>query len=150
MNLNTKKIYLGADHAGFDTKKVLKKYLEDLGFLVEDLGNAVFDEDDDYPDLIVPVAAAVAKNPDSKGIVIGGSGQGEAMTANKIPGIRAALVYDEYSAKLSRQHNDANVAALGARTLSIEKIKELVALWLATPFSNEERHQRRIERLNNL
>lgn len=142
------KIFISCDHAGFDAKSELKKYLENLGFSVEDLGNSVLDQNDDYPDFIVPVAKAVAKNKSNRGIVIGGSGQGEAMAANKIKGIRAAVVYDEYSAKMSRLDNDANVASFGARTLDVEKIKELTKLWLDTPFSEEERHQRRIEKLN--
>ncbi len=147
MNSNTTNIFIGADHAGFEAKEVLKKYLQELGFSVKDLGNLALDPSDDYPDFIVPVAKAVAQNPDSKGIVIGGSGQGEAMAANKIEGIRAAVVYDQYSAKMSRMDNDANVASFGARVTDIEKIKELTALWLNTPFSNEERHRRRIEKL---
>lgn len=144
------KIYIGADHAGFEAKEGLKKSLQEAGFEMEDLGNTVMDEADDYPDFIVPVAKAVAEHEGSKGIVLGGSGQGEVMAANKIKGIRAALIYDEYSAKLSRQHNDANVASFGGRTLSVEKIQELAMLWLGTEFSNEERHQRRIDKLNSL
>ncbi len=140
---------MGADHAGFQAKEELKKYLEDLGFLVEDLGNAVLDEQDDYPDFIFPVAKAVSENPGSRGVVIGGSGQGEAMAANKIKGVRAAVIYDEYSAKMSREHNDANVASFGARVTGIEKIKELTVLWLNAPFSNEERHKRRIEKIES-
>ncbi len=143
-----KKIFIGADHAGFSAKEELKPYLEGLGFLVEDLGNTMLDLNDDYPDFIIPVAKAVAENPESKGIVIGGSGQGEAIAANKVAGIRAALIYDEYSAKMSREHNNANVASFGARVLDVEKMKELLRLWLDTPFSHEERHQRRIDKLN--
>jgi ribose 5-phosphate isomerase B len=143
-------IFIGADHAGFEAKKELKTYLKAAGFSVEDLGDLVLDQNDDYPDFIVPVAKAVTENKDSKGIVIGGSGQGEAMAANKVKGIRAAVIYDEYSAKMSREHNNANVAAFGSRTTDIEKIKELTMTWLNTPFSREERHERRIEKLNNL
>ena len=150
MDLNTKKIFIGSDHAGFEAKEALKKYLEDLGFSVEDLGNSVLDPSDDYPEFIVLVAKAVAENPESRGVVIGGSGQGEAMAANKVKGIRAAVVYDEYSARMSREHNDANIASFGARATDIEKIKELTKLWLNTPFSNKERHVRRIEKLNIL
>ena len=149
-NTNNKTIFISADHAGFDAKNELKKYLEDLGFSVEDLGNSVLDQDDDYPDFMVVVAKAVAGKPGSRGLVIGGSGQGEAMAANKVQGIRAAIVYDEYSAKMSREHNDANVASFGARVTNIEKIKELTKLWLNTPFSQEERHIRRVEKLNNI
>lgn len=147
---NTKKIFIGADHAGFEAKAQLITYLKGLEFTVEDLGNTKNDLNDDYPDFIIPVAKAVIENPGSRGIVIGGSGQGEAMAANKIKGIRAALVYDEYSASMSRAHNDANVAAFGARVTEIPKMKELVERWLSAPFTKEDRHQRRIEKLNNI
>jgi ribose 5-phosphate isomerase B len=145
------KIYIGTDHAGFELKEELKIFLEKLGCAVEDKGAYEFNEADDYPDFIFPVVKAVAEDIDndldSRGIVIGGSGQGEAIVANKVKGIRAAVVYDEYSAKMSREHNDANIISLGNRTLSISKAKELVKLWLETPFSNEERHKRRIEKI---
>ncbi len=145
------KIYIGTDHAGFELKEELKIFLEKLGCEVEDKGAYEFNEADDYPDFIFPVVKAVAEDIDndldSRGIVIGGSGQGEAIVANKVKGIRAAVVYDEYSAKMSREHNDANIISLGNRTLSISKAKELVKLWLETPFSNEERHKRRIEKI---
>ena len=145
------KIYIGTDHAGFELKEELKIFLEKLGCEVEDKGAYEFNEEDDYPDFIFPVVKAVAediaRDLDSRGIVIGGSGQGEAIVANKVKGIRAAVVYDEYSAKMSREHNDANIISLGNRTVSISKAKELVRLWLETPFSNEERHKRRIEKI---
>ncbi len=145
------KIYIGTDHAGFELKEELTMFLESLGCEVEDKGAYEFNESDDYPDFIYPVVKAVAedidRDLDSRGIVIGGSGQGEAIVANKIKGIRAAVVYDEYSAKMSRKHNDANIISLGNRTLSIDKAKDLVKLWLETPFSNEERHKRRIEKI---
>ena len=145
------KIYIGTDHAGFELKEELKMFLESLGCEVEDKGAFEFNEADDYPDFIFPVVKAVAEDivsdMVSRGIVIGGSGQGEAIVANKVKGIRAAVVYDEYSAKMSREHNDANIISLGNRTLSITKAKDLVKLWLETPFSNEERHKRRIEKI---
>ncbi|MFQ5963379.1 MAG: ribose-5-phosphate isomerase [Candidatus Scalinduaceae bacterium] len=145
------KIYIGTDHAGFELKEELKKFLEGLGCEVEDMGAYEFNEADDYPDFIWPVVRAVAediaKGLDTRGIVIGGSGQGEAIVANKVKGIRAAVVYDKYSARMSREHNDANIISLGNRTLSIDEAKELVKLWLETPFSNEERHKRRIEKI---
>ncbi len=145
------KIYIGTDHAGYELKEKLKIFLENLGCEVEDKGAYEFNESDDYPDFIYPVVKAVAEDIDgdldSRGIVIGGSGQGEAIVANKMKCIRAAVVYDEYSAKMSRKHNDANIISLGNRTLSIDKAKELVKLWLETPFSNEERHKRRIEKI---
>ncbi len=145
------KIYIGTDHAGFELKEELKKFLKDLGCEVEDKGAYEFNREDDYPDFILPVVKAVAediaRDLDSRGIVIGGSGQGEAIVANKVKKIRAAVVYDEYSAKMSREHNDANIVSLGTRTLSADKAKKLVKLWLETPFSNEERHKRRIEKI---
>ncbi len=145
------KIYIGTDHAGFELKEQLEKFLVSMGCEVEDMGAYEFNQADDYPDFILPVVKAVAediaKGLDSRGIVIGGSGQGEAIVANKVKNIRAAVVYDEYSAKMSREHNDANIISLGTRALSIEKAKGLVRLWLKTPFSNEERHKRRIEKI---
>ncbi len=145
------KIYIGTDHAGYELKEKLKIFLENLGCEVEDKGAHEFNESDDYPDFIYPVVKAVAedidRDLDSRGIVIGGSGQGEAIVANKVKGIRAAVVYDEYSAKMSRKHNDANIISLGNRTLGIHKAKNLVKLWLETPFSSEERHKRRIEKI---
>ncbi len=145
------KIYIGTDHAGFELKEELKGFLRNMGCKVEDMGAYEFNEADDYPDFIWPVVKAVAeeitKGLDTRGIVIGGSGQGEAIVANKVRGIRAAVVYDEYSARMSREHNDANIISLGNRTLTIDKAKELVKLWLETPFSNEERHKRRIEKI---
>jgi ribose 5-phosphate isomerase B len=148
------KIYIGTDHAGFELKEELKKFLKDLGCEVEDKGAYEFNREDDYPDFILPVVKAVAediaKDLDSRGIVIGGSGQGEAIVANKVKNIRAAVVYDEYSARMSREHNDANIVSLGTRTLSADKAKKLVKLWLETPFSNEERHKRRIEKIKTI
>ncbi len=121
------KIYIGTDHAGFELKEELKKFLKDLGCEVEDKGAYEFNREDDYPDFILPVVKAVAediaKDLDSRGIVIGGSGQGEAIVANKVKNIRAAVVYDEYSAKMSREHNDANIVSLGTRTLSADREK---------------------------
>ncbi len=145
------KIYIGTDHAGFKLKEEIKGFLESSGYRVKDMGAYEFNESDDYPDFIFPVVKAVAEDIlnglDSRGIVIGGSGQGEAIVANKVKGIRAAVVYDEYSAKISREHNDANIISLGNRVLNTNKAKELVKLWLETRFSNEERHKRRIEKI---
>lgn len=148
------KIFIGADHAGFQMKEDFKKYLSDLGYEIEDMGPEEYNPDDDYPDFIIPVAKAVALRQaqgdhNTYGIVIGGSGQGEAMCANKVKGIRAAVVYDEYSARMSREHNDANVMALGARVLDTDTAKRLVKIWLETPFSGEERHVRRLRKIEN-
>lgn len=142
------KLYIGGDHAGFEMKNALKRYLLDLGYQIEDFGPYEFDPQDDYPDFVIPLAEAVAKDPESKGIIIAGSGQGEIMCANKIKGIRAALVYDDYSAKISREHNDANIMAMGARVVDLATAKRLVKIWLDTPFSNEERHLRRIKKIS--
>ena len=148
------KIYIGTDHAGFELKEELKIFLEKLGCEVDDKGAYEFNEADDYPDFIFPVVKAVAediaRDLGSRGIVIGGSGQGEAIVANKVKGIRAAVVYDEYSSEMSRKHNDANIISLGNRTLAVSKAKELVKLWLETPFSNDERHKRRIEKIKTI
>lgn len=147
------KIYLGTDHAGFELKEKLKNFLIGLGYEVKDLGNFIYDEQDDYPDFIPLVAGKVAEDPENnRGIVLGGSGQGEAMVANRIKGVRAAVVYNynEDIVKLSREHNDANILSLGARFLNEEEAKKAVKLWLETNFSNEPRHARRIKKIDNL
>lgn len=145
------KIFIGADHAGFQLKEGLKIYLQGLGYDVEDMGAKEFNPEDDYPDFILPAAKKVAESPaEYRGIVIGGSGQGEAICANKVRGIRAAVIYDEYSARMSRQHNDANMMALGARTMDAETAKRLVKIWLETPFSGEERHKRRLKKISEI
>ncbi len=152
------KIYIGADHAGFQLKKELISFLEEEGYKVIDKGAYELDGQDDYPDFIIPVAKAVAEDSESRGIVIGGSGQGEAITANKISGVRAAVYYGsphdiESSAfniiELSREHNDANVLSLGARFVDEHTAKEMVKLWLETPFSGDERHVRRIKKMDD-
>lgn len=146
------KIFLGTDHAGFELKEHVKKYLLGLGMEVEDKGAHKFNAQDDYPDFIVPVAKAVAKNANSKGIIFGASGQGEAIVANKVKGIRAALYYggNIKIVKLSRTHNNANILSLGARFLTKVHAIEAVKLWLKTDFSNEERHVKRIKKINQL
>ena len=144
-------IYLGTDHAGFELKEKLKKYLIGLNYQVEDLGNFVYDEQDDYPDFIRQVADAVVKDlENNRGIILGGSGQGEAMMANRIKNARAAVIYNynEDIVRLSREHNDANILSLGARFLNEEEAKKIVKLWLETKFSNEERHKRRIKKID--
>ncbi|KKU14915.1 ribose-5-phosphate isomerase [Candidatus Wolfebacteria bacterium RIFCSPLOWO2_01_FULL_45_19] len=143
-------IYIGSDHAGFEMKEELKKYLSGLGHQVEDKGAFSRDPADDYPDFIFLVAKAVAADKNSRGLVMGKSGQGEAMTANRVKGVRAAVWYGGNAEllKLSREHNDANVLSLAAGFVSIEEAKEAVELWLNTPFSNEERHVRRIKKLD--
>lgn len=148
-------IYFATDHAGFELKEKLKKYVFELGYETEDFGSFQYDENDDYPDTILPAVKAVARDLengiDSKAIILGGSGQGEAMVANRVAGIRATVLYDynEDIIKLSKEHNDANILSLGARFISEEDAQKAVKLWLETPFSGEERHKRRVEKFNN-
>ncbi len=143
-----KKIYIGSDHAGYELKEKLKTYLSGLGHAVEDKGAYSYDANDDYPDFITPVAEAVAKEEGSFGVVLGGSGQGEAICANRVKGARAALYYGKSIdiVKLAREHNNANILSLGGRFLSDDEAKEALALFLETPFTNDERHVRRINK----
>ncbi len=145
------KIYLGADHAGFELKAKVKALLEYKGFECVDFGDLSYDESDDYPNFILKTAVAVEKDSNSKGIVFGGSGQGEAIAANKVKGIRAVVYYggSEEIIKLSREHNDANILSLGARFISDDDAKKAVELWLATSFSEGERHKRRIQEIKD-
>lgn len=145
-------IYLATDHAGFELKEKVKEYLKNAGFKVEDFGAKSFDADDDYPDFISLAAAAVSKNPNSKAIILGGSGQGEAIVANKFPHVRAVVYYgrQEDLVRLTREHNDANILSLGARFINAEEAVKAVKLFLETPFTNEERHQRRIEKITKI
>ena len=153
---DTRIIHIGADHAGFELKEELIAMLKSDGYEVVDHGAYDFDEDDDYPDFIAPVAQAVSADAErlSKGIVIGGSGQGEAIVANKFPNIRAAVWYGNPEGDdgqsiitLSREHNDANILSIGARFVSVTEAKEAVELWLETAFSGDERHIRRINKI---
>jgi ribose 5-phosphate isomerase B len=144
------KIYLGTDHAGFDLKESVKAYLLREGFDVVDCGAEIYDKDDDYPDFVSKAARGVAENIDDRGIVFGKSGAGECIVANKVPGIRAFLGINEENVALARQHNDANVISLGSQFVSNEKANELAKLFLTTPFSNEERHKRRIKKISKL
>ncbi len=134
-------IYIGSDHAGYELKEKLKIFLTELSYKVVDKGAFKLDNEDDYPDFVIPVAESVAQDPGSFGIVIGGSGQGEAISANKIDGIRATEYYggDPEIVKVSREHNDANILSLGARFVTEEEAREVVTLFLETKFSGEER-----------
>lgn len=145
-----KKIYLASDHAGFELKETFAAHLRERGYEVEDVGPLAFDPQDDYPDYILPMAAKVAGDRGSFGIGIGASGQGEAIVANRLKGVRAAVYYggSDEIIRLSRQHNDANVLSLGAKFLSADEAKAAAILWLETPFSNEERHARRIKKID--
>ena len=138
------RIYLGSDHAGFELKSVLAEWVALAGHEVVDCGPASYHEDDDYPPYVMKVAASVAADPASLGIVIGGSGNGEQIASNKIPGIRAALAWSEETARLARLHNDANVLSLGARTYPVADAIAFTRVFLETPFSGEARHARRI------
>ncbi len=144
------KVFFASDHAGFELKEKLKEYAAGLGYEIKDFGAFTYDEKDDYPDFVRKVAEAVADDPEhSRGIILGGSGQGEAMVANRFKNVRAAVLnhFSEEIIKLSREHNDANVLSLGARFLGEEEAKKAVKLWLETKFSGEERHKRRIRKI---
>ena len=143
------RIHIGSDHAGLELKNSLVEHLKSSGHDVIDHGPHVYDALDDYPVFCIPAAQAVANESGSFGIVLGGSGNGEQMAANKVKGIRAALVWSLETAKLAREHNDANVIAIGGRMHPIEVCKELIDVFLATPFSNDERHIRRIGQVSN-
>ena len=140
------KIAIGSDHAGFRYKEVLKAHLQKLGHQIHDGGT--FSEDAvDYPKFIRPVAEAVARGEFERGIVLGGSGNGEAIVANRVAGIRCALCWDLRSARFGREHNDANMISLGQRMISIEAALEIVEMWLATPFQGG-RHLERIRQID--
>jgi len=143
------KIHIATDHAGLDLKNTIKDYLINKGHDVIDHGAYEYDALDDYPDFIFPCANAVASDQDSRGIILGGSGQGEAMAANRIKGCRAAVFYNgpKEIIKLSREHNNANIISLGARFMSENEIYKIIELWLNEPFAGG-RHQRRIEKLD--
>ena len=143
------RVHIGSDHAGLELKNALVEHLKSSGHDVVDHGPHVYDALDDYPVFCIPAAQGVANENGSFGIVLGGSGNGEQMAANKGKGIRAALVWSVETAKLAREHNDANVIAIGGRMHPIEVCKELIDVFLATPFSNDERHIRRIGQVSN-
>ena len=143
------KIHIASDHAGLELKEKVKLYLSDLNYEVIDHGAYEYDALDDYPDFIFPCANAVSNDPESKGIILGGSGQGEAMAANRVKGVRAAVFYNgpDEIIKLTRQHNNANILSLGARFMSEEEMYKIIEVWLSTDFESG-RHQRRIEKLD--
>lgn len=160
------KIALSTDHAGFNLLSEIRNYLEPRGFGCVNYGPAALNENDDYPDYIFPAAESVANGECDLGIICGGSGQGEAMVANRVKGIRCAVYYGPAHAskpinnegelavdqleiiRLSREHNDANMLSLGARFLTWEQITEAIDLWLSTPFNGEKRHSRRIKKID--
>ena len=147
------KIILASDHAGFERKNELLSYLKDGGFDVEDVGAHTLEPADDYPKYMVPAAMRVVEDPDTtRAIIFGMSGEGEAVVANRFPGVRGVVWYGGSLdiIKLSREHNDANVLSIGAHFVSKEEMIKAVKLWLSTPFSNEERHKRRIEEIDSV
>jgi ribose 5-phosphate isomerase B len=161
------KIAVTTDHAGFEALQQLKVFVESLGHEVVDFGPQAFAAEDDYPDFMFPAAQAVADGDCEAGVILGGSGQGEAMAANRIKGARCAVFYSPAVAKtaidaeghvsddsyeilrLSRQHNHANILSLSGRFLSLEEMKAAISVWLATPYSDAERHVRRVRKLDD-
>lgn len=142
------RVYLGSDHAGFELKEHLVSWLKEQGHDVVDAGPVAFDAVDDYPPFVLRAAEGVAGDPGSLGLVIGGSGNGEQIAANKVEGVRAALAWSEETAKLAREHNDANVLGIGGRMHSLDEATRFVQAFLSTPYSDEERHTRRIAMLS--
>lgn len=159
-------IALASDHSGYEQLKDIKVFLESLGYACRDFGPRGLDPDDDYPDFVRPAALAVASGECQAGVVLGGSGQGEAMAANRTPGVRCAVYYGPAAPKrpvdasgrashdpleiirLSRQHNDANMLSIADRFVSLPDMKQIIKLWLDTKFSHEPRHMRRIAKLD--
>ena len=162
------KIALSTDHTGLDQLVEIEKYLNTLGYECVDYGPKKLSPADDYPDFIIPAARSVASGETDRGIILGGSGQGEAMVANRIKGVRCSVFYGPAVAKrvvdasgrtshnpyeiinLSRQHNNANMLSLAARFVSLEDMKKVIKLWLETEFSNEPRHLRRIKKMDEV
>ncbi len=156
------KILIASDHAGFALKEALIEHIRTLGYDLEDMGPFSYNQDDDYPDFMTPLAQRVASSPEVRGIIVGGSGQGEAMCADRVSGVRAAVFYgpmrvvsslniegdrseDGYDVvRLPRLHNDANVLSIGARFVSVEQANEAARIFLETPFSEAPRHIRRL------
>lgn len=153
-------IHFAADHAGFELKEKLKVFLREKaglpdgqGYEINDHGAFVYDPDDDYPDFMHSAAKAVSEHPEDRGIFIGGSGQGEATVAARYPSVRVAICDDaenpEEKARTWREHNDSNVLAIGARFVPEETVKKVILTWFKTPFSGEERHRRRIQKIDS-
>jgi ribose 5-phosphate isomerase B len=138
------RVYLGSDHAAFELKAHLIEHLRAGGHDPVDCGPPAYRPDDDYPPYVLLAATRTANEPDSRGIVLGGSGNGEAMAANKVPGVRCGLAWNEETARLAREHNDARIVSIGARMQSAEQATGFVDVFLATDFSGERRHVRRL------
>ncbi len=162
------KVHIATDHAGFELKEKVKQFLKDKGYEVEDSGAFTFDKNDDYPDYISKAAKKVSEDTQSRGIIFGSSGQGEAIVANKFANVRCVLYYgqavpiksadisgreshDPYEMiRLTREHNNANMLSIGASFVSLEEACHIIKLWLDTPFPSEERHTRRINKILRL
>jgi ribose 5-phosphate isomerase B len=145
--MTSMRVYIGSDHAGFELKAVLAGHVAGLGHEVVDCGAHTLDPNDDYPPPCITAAARTVADPGALGIVIGGSGNGEQIAANKVRGVRAALVWSDDTAQLAREHNDANIISIGARNHPDADAIRFVEIFLATPFSEGERHKRRIAML---
>jgi ribose 5-phosphate isomerase B len=141
------RVYLGSDHAGFELKSQLVEHVRALGHEPVDCGPHAYDAEDDYPPYVLLAATSTADDPDSAGIVLGGSGNGEAIAANKVRGIRCAVAFSDETARLAREHNDANVLSLGARMYEADSARRFVEIFLSTAFTGESRHVRRIAML---
>lgn len=141
------RIHIGSDHAGLELKNELVSYLTSQGHEVKDHGPHEYDALDDYPDFCIPCAQGVVADPGSLGIVLGGSGNGEQIAANKVKGVRAALAWSVETAKLAKEHNNANVVGVGGRMHSIEECKAIIDAFINTPFTQDERHVRRINKI---
>jgi len=145
-------IYISGDHAGFKIKQKIIPWLEKQGHKVIDLGPFKLNPKDDYPDFVIPMAKKVARNKNSRGIIMAGSGQGEVIAANRVKGVRTVLYYGykdpKTILKLSREHNDSNVLSMGARFLTEKQVKDAIKVWLSAPFSNDKRHVRRLKKID--
>ncbi|MAJ97638.1 ribose-5-phosphate isomerase [bacterium] len=147
------KVFFATDHAGFELKEIVKEFVHtEMGYEIEDLGAHEYVDGDDYPEYIACAAEKVSKDPDSKAIIFGGSGQGEAIVANRFGGVRAVVWYggEKEILTLSREHNNANVLSIGARFVHDTQAQEAVKLWLQTEFTHDERHVRRIEKIEKV
>ncbi len=147
------KLLVASDHAGFELKNKIKAFLIEEGFSVEDMGAHVKNPEDDYPKIMIPVAMRVVSDPENtRAIIFGKSGQGEAMVCNRFPGVHATVYHGKNLeiVKLAREHNDSNILSIGAGFVEEEEVKEAVRLWITTPFSGDKRHVRRIEQSDNI
>lgn len=143
------RVYVGTDHAGYELKTHVVTFLAKEGYEVIDVGPFEYDADDDYPAFCIDAASRVVADPGSLGVVIGGSGNGEQIAANKVVGVRAALAWSRETARLAREHNDANVIGIGARQHTLDEATEIILEFLRTSFSGNERHQRRINQISD-